>query len=267
MNGTAYEGYKNGVAMTDLYLSKDTIPEGVMAIDYLAFQDCVGLTEIILPEGVEDIGQYAFENCSSMTSVTIPKSVIQIGAYAFFGCIELTEVNYAGTEEEWEQIIISEDGNEWLQNADLNLKEPTGPAIIASGTCGAEGDNLTWTLDGDGLLTVSGEGEMAYYAIGEFPWSDMTDSIRSIALGSNVSSISHYAFEKCSNLTAVTIPKSITSIGSQVFYCCSSLIRVFSASMNRSSGTRGMQSRSALSFIRRILSMGRKSWILPSAVR
>ena len=29
---------------------------------------------------------------------------------------------------------------------------------IASGTCGAEGDNLTWTLDSDGVLTISGTG-------------------------------------------------------------------------------------------------------------
>ncbi len=35
--------------------------------------------------------------------------------------------------------------------------------IIASGTCGAEGDNLTWTLDAVGLLTISGEGEMGIW--------------------------------------------------------------------------------------------------------
>jgi hypothetical protein len=32
--------------------------------------------------------------------------------------------------------------------------------IIKQGTCGANGDNLTWTLDDEGLLTISGEGEM-----------------------------------------------------------------------------------------------------------
>ena len=35
--------------------------------------------------------------------------------------------------------------------------------IVDSGTCGKYGDNLTWTLDSDGLLTISGEGEMADY--------------------------------------------------------------------------------------------------------
>ena len=35
-----------------------------------------------------------------------------------------------------------------------------GAEIVASGTCGANGDNLTWTLDSAGTLTISGEGRM-----------------------------------------------------------------------------------------------------------
>ena len=37
------------------------------------------------------------------------------------------------------------------------------PAVIASGECGADGGNLTWTLTGDDVLTVSGTGAMADY--------------------------------------------------------------------------------------------------------
>ena len=36
--------------------------------------------------------------------------------------------------------------------------------IVDSGTCGKDGDNLTWTLDDEGLLTISGTGEMANYS-------------------------------------------------------------------------------------------------------
>ena len=35
---------------------------------------------------------------------------------------------------------------------------------VASGTCGAEGDNLAWTLDSEGVLTISGTGAMADYS-------------------------------------------------------------------------------------------------------
>ena len=35
--------------------------------------------------------------------------------------------------------------------------------IVDSGECGLKGDNVKWTLDADGLVTISGEGSMAYY--------------------------------------------------------------------------------------------------------
>ena len=34
----------------------------------------------------------------------------------------------------------------------------TEPTIVDSGNCGANGDNITWTLDDAGTLTISGEG-------------------------------------------------------------------------------------------------------------
>ena len=36
-----------------------------------------------------------------------------------------------------------------------------GPVVLATGNCGAEGDNVTWTLTDDRVLTVSGTGKMA----------------------------------------------------------------------------------------------------------
>lgn len=40
-----------------------------------------------------------------------------------------------------------------------------GATVVDSGYCGGEGDgtNLTWTLDSDGLLTISGKGKMKDY--------------------------------------------------------------------------------------------------------
>ena len=40
---------------------------------------------------------------------------------------------------------------------------------IASGECGASGDNVTWELDADGTLTIQGYGEMADYE-SDAPW-------------------------------------------------------------------------------------------------
>lgn len=52
-------------------------------------------------------------------------------------------------------------------------------ADVASGTCG---DDLTWTLSDDGVLTISGTGKMPGYYYGEQPWFSQTASIQSAVL-------------------------------------------------------------------------------------
>ena len=51
--------------------------------------------------------------------------------------------------------------------------EPKNPVVVASGTFGADGDNLTWELTSDGVLTISGDGAMAQKSSGgsySIPW-------------------------------------------------------------------------------------------------
>ncbi len=97
--------------------------------------------------------------------------------------------------------------------------------IVESGECGADGDNLTWTLDSNGVLTISGSGEMANYDYGASPWYNRTD-ISSVVLKSGVTSIGRNAFTFSSGITSVTIPSSVTSIGDFAFMCCYNLTNV-----------------------------------------
>ena len=97
---------------------------------------------------------------------------------------------------------------------------------VSSGTCGAEGDgsNLTWTLDSDGVLTISGSGRMMDYSYyGCAPWYENRESVRMVNIGEGVTYIGDFAFYGCSSLTRITIPDSVTSIGSGAFESCSSL--------------------------------------------
>ena len=91
---------------------------------------------------------------------------------------------------------------------------------VSSGSCGS---NLTWELDSDGTLTISGTGEMNYY---NTPWESNRSEIKKVILKNGVTSIGDYAFRDCSNMTSVTIPKGVKSIGSRAFYNCSSLTSV-----------------------------------------
>ena len=96
--------------------------------------------------------------------------------------------------------------------------------IIASGECGKDGSNLTWTLDSEGTLTISGEGEMQNYSYSRnVPWYSYRESIRTAVIENGVTSICNYAFDYCSNLSSITIPDGVTSIGNSAFSGCSSL--------------------------------------------
>ena len=91
----------------------------------------------------------------------------------------------------------------------------------SSGSCGA---NLTWTLDDNGVLTISGEGAMNdYAAIPTAPWYPDRQTIVKVVIGSGVTRIGDSSFSGCGNLTSVTIPNSVTSIGRNAFVSCSSL--------------------------------------------
>ncbi|MCR4624562.1 MAG: leucine-rich repeat domain-containing protein [Lachnospiraceae bacterium] len=96
----------------------------------------------------------------------------------------------------------------------------------SSGTCG---DDLTWTLDDEGVLTISGTGRMTsnpwndgYYNEDEYCQED-NPTIKSVVIEEGVESICEYAFKECINLASITIPKSLEIIREYAFCGCSSL--------------------------------------------
>jgi len=98
-----------------------------------------------------------------------------------------------------------------------------GGADLGSGKCG---DNLTWTLDCEGTLYISGSGNMQDYLYVRSPWEDLATSIWNVVIGTGVTSIGHCAFFNCTNLSNVTIPEGVTSIGYQAFYYCPKLTNI-----------------------------------------
>ena len=95
--------------------------------------------------------------------------------------------------------------------------------IIDSGTCGADGDNLTWTLDDAGTLVVSGIGDMANFDYAGTPWWENKYTISTIIIENGIESISDYAFYKSNNLENIIMSNSIRSIGLGAFFECNSL--------------------------------------------
>ncbi|MCR5615236.1 MAG: leucine-rich repeat protein [Saccharofermentans sp.] len=93
--------------------------------------------------------------------------------------------------------------------------------IVSSGTCG---DNVSWTLDDEGKLVISGTGPMNDYN-SWWPTSpfDSNSDIKDVVFEEGVTSIGTYMFRCCSGIQSVSIPGTVTSIGTYAFYGCSKL--------------------------------------------
>lgn len=93
--------------------------------------------------------------------------------------------------------------------------------IVASGYCGGEGDstNLTWTLDSEGVLTISGTGKMKDYTSKNAPWQENGTDIKSIVFSSGTTYIGNYAFYRCTSESfTISFPDTLESIGKYAFY-------------------------------------------------
>ena len=106
-----------------------------------------------------------------------------------------------------------------------------GNAIAASaassGNCGDSGSNVTWSLDDNGTLTISGSGKIEDCRSDiDQPWYSNRSDITSVVIEPGVTSIGSQAFYECSNLTSITIPSGLTSIGEQAFGNCTGLTSI-----------------------------------------
>ena len=212
-------------------LTSVAIPDTVTSIGVQAFDGC-GLTSITIPDSVTSIGAAAFSFCEALTSITIPNSVTSIGEEAFGDCSSLESIvipasvtEIGGGEETIPEntVIYGYAGSyaqTWAEENNREFRLLTAAPTVDSGTCG---ENLTWTLDGDGLLTISGTGEMKDYGEWiESPWN-MNKNVKKTIIDKGVTSIGVGAFCECTGLMSVTIPDSVTSIGDVAFYYCTSL--------------------------------------------
>lgn len=88
---------------------------------------------------------------------------------------------------------------------------------------GGIGNNLFWSLDDKGELTISGEGDMPYWTGGsDVPWFKYKDDIINVVIKRGVTNIGNYAFVEYP-ITNITISDSVTNIGKWSFAYCNDL--------------------------------------------
>ena len=94
-----------------------------------------------------------------------------------------------------------------------------------SGTCGKNGDELSWSYEAN-TLTISGTGSMADYTSDNAPWHFFRSQIKTVVLGEGVKSVGAYAFANFLALETVYFPSTLQSVSDHAFDNCPSLTDV-----------------------------------------
>ena len=222
-------------------LTEIALPQSLTKIEDDAFKGCASLREINIPDGMTELGHSVFTKCTSLHCATLGKGIAEIPQGVFSGCTSLEKIEVKGT--------ISAIGNTALSGT--GLQSFTVPETVTSiGTYAFQ--NCPQLFDialpaslidlagnafagcsslkelkvyGDGNVLCAREGvlyknngkALACYPAGRTgAWS----------APEGVEEILPYAFCRCENLMAVTLPDTVTTVGSRAFYDCSSLFSV-----------------------------------------
>lgn len=234
------------------------IPEGVLEIKSLAFNECSNLTSILIPNSVTKIGSCAFKFCESLTSIIIPNSVSEIGSGAFWGCHSLADVILSDNLSVLEsdvfretsiEIIVIPDSVKKIENCAFedcyylqNVQLPNGIEIENAAFEGCNGmiQADAWYLnlyDNPHYKLVKVYAHAKNFVIPDDVVEIGNDvfaedcKISSLVVPDSVRKVHSGAFRNNENLVSVTLGAGVTELGDESFAGCSSLkdIVIFSS--------------------------------------
>lgn len=239
-NGKPVEAIAYGAFSEEENITGVTVPAGI-ELGTRAFYMCTSLQTVTLCEGVERISDRAFSECSNLKSITVPDSVTYIGISAFYRCTAL------------EKAILSENSNltyiaGFAFSSCTALKEifiPKNVETIGDYALGYDASLTTITVDGenahfagyDGILFNKDRTAIVIYPAGKTATSyTVPDGVKSIAayaftdcrnlssivISDGAETIEDYAFDNC-NLTTLTLPNSLKSLGSRILFAINSI--------------------------------------------
>ena len=193
-------------------LTTAIIPDEVTSIGAGAFKDCSNLTSVTIPDGVTNIGESAFNNCSSLLSVTLPDGITSIKQHTFANCSSLTSITIPDK--------VTSIGNGAFSYCSDLLSVTIGESMTSIGMETFYGCNslasVTWKPIRYQDFASSGDTP--------FPRQHIT----SFTFGDQVQHIPAWLCAGMSKLTAISLPNSVTSIGTSAFVDCPAVKDLYS---------------------------------------
>ena len=108
-----------------------------------------------------------------------------------------------------------------FMTAVLLLSLISSVSLWAYTTEGNIGENISWVLTDEGILTITGTGEIPDYGSSSnlSPFNNRKE-IKSAIVGEGITKIGQYCFDGCENLTSVQLPSTLKTIEHHAFRKC-----------------------------------------------
>ncbi len=197
-----------------------TFNDQLTSIGNLAFYDCSGLVNVVLPESLTSLGTSAFANCGSLSSISLPSTLAEISGYCFENCTSLASIDIPASIrtigadafkgcEALEKVNIPDIAS-WC---DLEMLSDASNPLMSARKLYVDGNLITSLVVPDGVNQIP---DYRFYSLSDLSTVTFPKSLQSI--GTN-------AFADCEALTDITFnpESSLKTIGESAFESCSSL--------------------------------------------
>ena len=186
---------------------------GVEIVGNYAFANCVNLVSCNILENTRNIGDNAFFNCSALTTVNLAEGLESMGTMAFGFCTSLPEA-YIPTS------VFTLGGNPYAGLTKDKIKLDEANKYMTSVT---DANGAVTIYDSSMSIIYAVYGASGAYVIDDgitliMPGAFANNDITSITIPKRLETIGDFMFMNCEKLTSVTIEEDITAIGQYAFY-------------------------------------------------
>ncbi|MBQ9414607.1 MAG: leucine-rich repeat domain-containing protein, partial [Clostridia bacterium] len=185
-----------------------------------------GVESVVIPEGITVLPWQLFSGCKRLTNVQLPSTLKTIKGYAFSGCTALTSIDIPkgvrtieGRAFEGTTALTTCTFHEGLQTLGNQLFVNSGltsiyiPKTLSATNSPFEFSNITDVTFGDGITTLTND--LFYNA----------KKLTHVTLPNTLTLIGSYCFAQ-STLESVVIPDSVQTMGGHAFSHCDNLYAV-----------------------------------------